>query len=117
MNTIQKASAGIILTALGAGGYVQVDTADMRTHRNDLVTQETLNAHEAIALYKMKDKKFGLIDLKPSGLQEKARSEYVKHRDKLIGGDFNGKVSPDMFHITALYLGEDIKEKKVVSIY
>ena len=114
---LTRAALGIGIAGIAATGTVQINTADMRTYRNDLVAQETLNAHEAMALYKMKDKKFGLIDLKPFGLQKKARGEYVKNRDKLIGGDFNGKVSPDMFHITALYLGEDIKEKKVVSIY
>lgn len=108
-------AVGGILSVLGAGGYVQVSDSEIKTYRNELVEQVDLNEKEAFFLYTIKDKRLGLIDIKPKTLQIKAVTEYTRHRDRLLGNYYNsGTVLPNDFHVTALYDGLATKERKAL---
>jgi len=104
-----KIVSGVALTLLGAGGgYVQMDTAEMRNYRNELVEKGTLTAEEALNLYRIRDKQFGIIDKKPVNLDVVATQEFNRHKAILIK---NNTTRPDQQHLAKEYTKELVKDR------
>ena len=109
-----KIVSGVALTLLGAGGgYVQMDTAEMRNYRNELVEKGTLTAEETLNLYRIRDQQFGIVDKKPVNLDFVSVREYTRNKNELLN---DNKVRPDEFRMAGEYLAEELKNKTFTNV-